>query len=124
MRTNPLFKHAGMLAELSKAMVVLAEEAPDRMTLSQGMFFLLAASADLEGKPTTYTEIKEEFGEAVNRSLHGTYRVLLKPSRPYPNALGWLDRVEDPTDNRRKLLTLTAKGRMIIQSLIRALERA
>lgn len=104
-------------------MVVLAEEAPDRMTLSQGMFFLLAASADLKGKPTTYTEIKEEFGEAVNRSLHGTYRVLLKPSRPYPNALGWLDRVEDPTDNRRKLLTLTSKGRTIIQSLIRALER-
>src|SRR3546814_14484898 len=70
-------------------MIALAEFAPDRMTMAQGVFFLLAASADIAGKPTTFTEIKEAQGEAINRSLHSTYRVLLTPSRTFPKGLDW-----------------------------------
>src|SRR3546814_1559155 len=73
-KTDQLFKHVGALGDLSSAMIALAEFAPDRMTMAQGVFFLLAASADIAGKPTTFTEIKEAQGEAINRSLHSTYR--------------------------------------------------
>src|SRR3546814_6911872 len=91
-----------------------------RMTMAQGVFFLLAASADIAGKPTTFTEIKEAQGEAINRSLHSTYRVLLTPSRTFPKGLDWLARVENPQDNREKLLKLTPKGREIIREVIAA----
>jgi hypothetical protein len=117
-KIDPLFKHVGGLADFSAALIVLAEEAPDRMTMAQGVFFLLAASADLTGKPTTFTEIREAAGETINRSLHSTYRVLLKPSRTHPKALGWLERHENPQDNRQKFLKLTPKGRKIVREVV------
>jgi hypothetical protein len=120
-KPDPLFKHAGGLADLSSAMIVLAEEAPERMTCAQMVFFLLAGAADLAGRPTTFTEIYEAQGEAINRSLHSTYRQLLKPSRTFPKALGWLDRTENPADNREKLLKLTPKGRKVIAEVVAAL---
>src|SRR3546814_624538 len=119
-KTDQLFKHVGALGDLSSTMIALAEFAPDRMTMAQGVFFLLAASADIAGKPTTFTEIKEAQGEAINRSLHSTYRVLLTPSRTFPKGLDWLARVENPQDNREKLLKLTPKGREIIREVMAA----
>lgn len=120
-KPDPLFKRVRGLADLSSALIVLAEEAPDRMTTAQMVFFLLAASADLAGRAATFTEIREAQGEALNRSLHSTYRQLLKPSRTFPNALGWLDREENPADNREKFLKLTPKGRKVIREVVAAL---
>lgn len=103
--------------------MVLAEDAEDRMTMGQVFFFLMAASRDLKDDPTTFTEIKEQFGDMIGKSMHSTYRQLLKPARTYPKALGWLDRQEDPMDNRRKYLKLTPKGRDIVKKLIEKIER-
>src|SRR3546814_11742500 len=108
-KTDQLFKHVGALGDLSSAMIALAEFAPDRMTMAQGVFFLLAASADIAGKPTTFTEIKEAQGEAINRSLHSTYLVLLTPSRTFPKCLEWITRVASPTQKRRKTVKRTPK---------------
>lgn len=122
---DPLFKHVGGLADFSSALIVLAELAPDRMTMSQGVFFLLAAASDLAGKPATFTSIKEAAGPQINRSLHTTYKVLLDGSRRPENSrqqgLNWLRREENPADNREKLLRLTSKGRDVIREVLAAL---
>lgn len=120
-RSEPLKLHTRDFANFSAAMIVLAEMAPERMTLSQGIFFVLTATADLAGKDPTFSDIKEAVGETVNRSLHTTYRILLEPSRVYPNALGWLRQEENPMDARQKFLRLTPKGRAVMVGVLRAL---
>jgi len=106
------------LMRFAEGVLILAEDAEDRMSLGQVFFFLMASSRSLKGDPTTYSQIREEFGDKINKSLHSTYRQLLKPSRTHPKALGWLDRLEDPMDQRRKLLMLTPKGKRIAKLLL------
>lgn len=100
-----------------ETMLVLAELAPERMTLSQTIFFVLAGTAELSGKQPTFTDIKEAVGEQLNRSLHSTYRVLMEPSRAFPKGLGWLTTELNPNDNREKFIRLTAKGRSVLRAV-------
>lgn len=121
MAKDGLHLHVGDLTDLSAAMIVLAEMAPDRMTMSQGIFFLVAAAADLAGKRPTYSDVREALGDDINRTLHTTYRIVLEPSRVYPKGLGWMTRETNPADNREKFLSLTPKGRKVIKEVLRAL---
>jgi hypothetical protein len=120
-QSEPLMLHTRDFANFSAGMIVLAEMAPERMTLSQGIFFMLTATADLAGKDPTFSDIKEAVGDTVNRSLHTTYRILMEPSRVYPNALGWLKAEPNPMDAREKFLRLTPKGRAVMVGVLRAL---
>lgn len=113
--------HIGDFARFSAAMIVLGEMAPERMTLAQVIFFVMAASADLAGKNPTFSEIREALGDEINRSLHTTYRVLLEPSRNYPNGLAWLRQEPNPNDTRQKFLRLTPKGRRILNEVLKAM---
>jgi hypothetical protein len=112
--------------DLSNAMLALANEAPERTTLPQMTFFLLAAMADLKGKPSTFTEIRDGVGPTVNRSLHTTYKIFLdRPLRrsDYESkrqGLGWLTRELDPEDNRRNYLRLTASGKRVLLKVLEA----
>lgn len=121
-------RHMVALRNFSAGLLVLGEVAPERMTLSQSAFFLMAAMADATGRKSTYTEIKEAVGPALHRSLHTTYRVLLDEGRNTAKGrepgLGWLRRETDPSDNRRKYLRLTAKGRRVLDQLGLALDAA
>lgn len=119
--TDVLSRHTGDFRNLTAALIALADSAPHRMTLSQAVFFLAAGAAVLRGERPTYTDIKNAVGDEVNRSLKTTYRVLLEPSRLYPNALHWLDRVENPSDNREKFLVLTPAGRRALKAAADAL---
>jgi hypothetical protein len=111
------------LRAFAEALAYLAERAPERTTAAQMAFFVFAAIADNVGKPRTFTEIKDELGPAVNRSLHTTYKVFLdrEQRRSDTNAtrqgLGWLTREEDLYDNRRKYLRLTDLGRAVLFEL-------
>ncbi|EQB12675.1 hypothetical protein [Novosphingobium lindaniclasticum] len=129
-RSDQLTLRVGDLTDFSTALIVLAELAPERTTLAQMTFFLLAATADLSGKPATFSSIKEAVGPLINKSLHTTYKVFLdKPltRSDYESkrqGLGWLYREENPVDNREKFLRLTAQGRNIIAELMEALDGA
>jgi hypothetical protein len=107
----------------AEAMTYLAEQAPERTTAAQMAFFVFAAIGDALGKPRTSTEIKDELGPVVNRSLHTTYKVFLDREQRRSDTdtrrqgLGWLTREEDPDDNRRKYLRLTKRGRAVLQEL-------
>jgi hypothetical protein len=124
-RTDGLFTHAAALGNFSSAMIVLAELMPDRTTTSQAVFFLLAASADIAGKPATFTSIQEEAGDVIGKSLHTTYRVFLDGAKrkdaPTRNGLGWLKAIADPNNLREKPLTLTPVGRAIMAKLVQTL---
>lgn len=120
-KLDPLKKRVGDLANSSAAMMVIAEMAPDRMTLSQAIFFVTAAAAIIAGKQPTYSDIQEAIGDEVNRSLHTTYRVFLEPSRVYPRALNWISRETNPADNRQKIFSLTPRGRAVVEEMLRAL---
>jgi hypothetical protein len=121
-RSDELKLHVGEFGGFSTALILLAELAPERMTLSQAIFFMLTATADLMGKDPTFSDIKGLVGGTVNRSLHTTYRVLLEPSRNYPQGLGWLRQEPNPMDNREKFLRLTPKGRVVLKALLNALQ--
>lgn len=121
-RKTGLQLHIGEFANFSTAMIVLAEMAPERMTMSQAIFFVLTATADLAGRNPTFSDIRDAVGDTVNRSLHTTYRVLLEPNRNYPKGLGWLRQEENPMDARQKFLRLTPKGRTVMTAVLRALE--
>lgn len=123
-KDDRLNRHIGDFANFSAAMIVLGEMAPERMTLSQGIFFVLTATAELAGKNPTYSDIKEAVGDQINRSLHTTYRVLLEPSRAYPNGIGWLRQEPNPMDNRVKFLRMTPKGRRVMKEILAALKEA
>lgn len=125
MKANSVPQDCNKLGDLSAALIVLAEYAPERMTLAQGVFFLRAAVADLAGSPATFTAIRSATGDAVSRSLHTTYKVLLDGSKrkDRPNqsrGLGWLTRVTNPADEREKFLTLTPKGREVLREVLTA----
>ena len=111
MNFDPLKASVGDFNAFAKAMTALAELTPERMTLSQAIFFVQAAADDLKGESPTYSTVREKLGEKINRSLHTTYRVLLAKSRVYPKGLGWLKAEVNPDDNRQKFLKLTPKGR-------------
>lgn len=106
-------------------MIVLAELSPRNLTLAQCTFFLTAAMADRAGRPATFTDLKEAVGEAVNRSLHSTYKVFLAEGRLRDGTrqpgLGWLTRDTDPLDNRRKYLKLTPLGHSIVDEVTDAI---
>jgi len=127
MRTDELFKHTSKLQDFSSALMALAEHVPERMTLAQTTFFLLAGIADISGRPTTFTAIKEASGDTINRSLHSTYKVLLegpnRKDRPNPRqkGLNWLKRESNPQDEREKFLRLTPEGRAVLVEVIKAL---
>lgn len=118
----------GGLRNFSAALIELAEQAPERTTAAQMVFFLLAGLADEADKPATFTEVRDAAGPAINRSLHTTYKVFLdRPQRRSDTdatrqGLGWLTREEDPEDNRRKYLRLTPKGRRVMKGLVATLE--
>lgn len=116
-----LWKHVGELGDFSSVLTTLTILLPERTTLSQATFFIVAAAADIAGKQPTFTEIKEALGPAINRSLHSTYRALLVPSKSVPYGAGLLERRENPNDNRQKILSLTPKGRETVVALITAL---
>lgn len=117
-------KHVGDLRTFSAMLIELAEQAPERTTAAQMAFFVSAALADMAGRPGTFTELKDALGPAINRSLHTTYKVFLDRIQRRSDTdvtragLGWLTREEDPQDNRRKYLRLTAKGRDVMRGLL------
>jgi hypothetical protein len=120
-----LQRHIAALRNFSAGLMVLSEIAPDRLSVAQGSFFLLAGLADQAGKAVTYTDLKEALGDVINRSLHTTYRVFLDEGRTRGDCreagLGWLTRETDPKDNRRRYLKLTPAGRAILEEVGAAL---
>lgn len=115
---------AAELRTFSTALITAAELAPDRMTMAQLTFFLFAAMADLRGTPATFSEIRDAAGPRMRKSLHTTYKILLDGNRRSDRAdtpgVGWLRREEDPSDNRRKFLRLTDRGRGIVRAIVNA----
>lgn len=124
-RTDELFMSVKSLAGFSASMLYLAEAGNDRLTINQAAFFLIAAAADLRGRPLSLAEIMEATEGVLNRSVANTYKVLLAPnSKDYRKiGLGWLTREPDPDDERRNFLVLTSKGRAVVRAALLALGR-
>lgn len=121
-KNDPLFLSVRDFADFSAGMMVLGELAPERLTMSQAIFFVLTGTAAIAGKDPTYTDIKEAVGDKINKSLNTTYRIFLEPSRLYPNGLGWLTQEPNPDDNRVKFLRLTKKGREVLAQVLEAIK--
>lgn len=116
----PLWKHVSELACSSAFLLYLAEAASDRLSLTQAAFFMLAAKADASGKPATRAALIQTHHDAFRGSIRNSYRQLLRPSRLYPKALGWLEYEVNQQDAREKFLRLTRTGRIIVKGAIQA----
>lgn len=120
-KSNRQAQSISALRNFSAGLIALAEQAPRNLTTAQLAFFMTAALADEAGVASTFTDIKEAVGPAVGRTLHTTYKVFLSEGRLREGqrieGLGWLELEVDPTDNRRKFLRLTKKGRRVIDAV-------
>lgn len=119
-----LITHVGELKSFSSGLLALTELGPERMSLAQATFFLFAGIADLAGRPATFTELRDLIGPTMSKSLHTTYKVFLGAKdreAKRQQALDWIMRETDPTDNRRKYLRLTVKGRRVMAEVIRSI---
>lgn len=114
-------RRVGDLTLFSRGLMIAAEKAPERLSLPQATFFMLAALADLRGGPTTYTDILETMGDS-GQSVRASYGTFLAPSKRYAEALGWLEQEEDRDDRRRKYLKLTERGLLVINEILDAME--
>lgn len=118
-----LIGHLRELRGFSAGLLVLTELCSERMSPAQVTFFLFAGIADLSGKPATFTDLRELIGPAMGKTLHTTYKAFLDTSERESRrqvALGWLMREIDPSDNRRKYLRLTKRGREVMAEVLRA----
>lgn len=118
---SSLWRRVGELGSASAFLMFLGEAGSDRLTISQGAFFMLAAAADARGAPSTRSELLRASGAEFRPSLRNSYRQLLKPSRMYPNALGWLEAKRNPDDDREQFLCLTAEGKAVVEGALLAL---
>jgi hypothetical protein len=119
---NPLWSRVVYLRAASCSLLYLSGAASDRLSLTQGAFFMLAATAEAAGKPATRSSLIAVHAEEFRGSIRNTYRQLLEPSRKYPNALGWLAAEPNPNDDREMFLRLTKRGRQVIERMLLALE--
>lgn len=114
-----------VLRNFSAGLIALAEMGPDRLTLTQGAFFLLAGLADRTGRAATFSELRDAVGDTIGRSLHTTYKVFLDEGRwrdgERQRGLGWLTADTDPNDQRRKYLRLTPTGQRIMDAVYASL---
>jgi len=114
------------LRRFERGLLVLAEVAPERLTLGQGVFFLYAGWFDLLGTPATYSDIEEAVGGTLNLSIRTSYTALLEEGRRRDGkrqaGLGWLCSQVSAKDNRKKILRLTPKGRKVIEKVKAAIE--
>lgn len=118
-----LIGHMQELRSFSAGLLLLTEMCSERMSMGQITFFLFAGLADLSGKPATFTELRDQIGPAMSKSLHTTYKAFLGTTERESRrqvALGWLMRELDASDNRRKYLRLTKEGRRVMAEIIRA----
>lgn len=116
-----LWQRVGELGSSSAFLMFLAEAGSDRLTISQAAFFMLAAAADARGAPATRTQLLKASGADFRPSLRNSYRQLLQPTRMYPNALGWLDTMPNPDDDREQFLCLTDEGKAVVEGALLAL---
>lgn len=120
--SRQLWTRVGELAGSSAFLLYLADVASDRLSLTQGAFFMLAATADAAGKPATRSELIQMYADTFRGSIRNSYRQLLEPSRLYPKALGWLTTEENPNDSREQFLRLTDEGHSVVRGALLALE--
>lgn len=115
------------LINVSEALGALAELLPERTSLSQILFFLHAARADMLGKPKRFSDIKEDLGDRINRSLHTTYKLFLSDGNLREGArqpgLGWLYTEANPQDLREKFIRLTPAGKKLLKDLNKQLTK-
>lgn len=122
-----LVANIALFSRFSASMMALAGELPERITLAQVTFFLLAGQADLAGNAKTFTEIKEAAGDNLSRSMHTTYKVFIaggrQRDRENGGGLDWLYPEVDMRDNRKKYLHLTDEGRRVMRLLLTSMTK-
>lgn len=119
---RPLWQRVPELAGSSAFLLYLADVATDRLSLTQAAFFMMAATADVMGKPATRSQLMDTYGESFRGSIRNSYRSLLEPTSRYPKALGWLSIEVNQADSREHFLRLTNEGRSVINGALLALE--
>jgi hypothetical protein len=117
----------GDVKQLTDILAALAEQLPERTTISQMTAFMGAAVADMMGSPATLTQLKETLGPRIGRSVHTTYQVFLdrdiiRNDRPDVKGVGWLTQESDRRDHRKRYLRLTPRGRSIIQLILEEID--
>ncbi len=120
--TSELWKQVAFLNAAATCLIYLAGAASDRLTLTQGAFFMLAATADAAGKPATRSSLIAAYEEQFRGSIRNSYRQLLESSRRYPKALDWLTATPNPMDDREMFLRLTKRGKLVAARALLALE--
>ena len=82
-QSYPLSNHVRDFAAFTQGMQVLAEMAPERLTASQLIFFMIAATDNIAGKDPTFTSIKAAAGD--------------RSTNPFMRPIAFSSRLREPT---------------------------
>lgn len=110
------------------AILELANELPNRVTIRQLLAFAMILEEVSLGRSTTIKGLRTKAGndkrgaEVLGQSIGRTYQIFLAPTRKEPDGLGWLYVEENESDRREKFLRLTKEGEAVALKLARILK--
>lgn len=97
----------------------MAQATPSRTSLRQVLAFITLGREITQGRDVTIADLANINGAGddgkpiFDASIGRSYGLFLdRPTKDYPEPLGWITLEEDPADRRRKLVRLTKKGLM------------
>nr|WP_316628370.1 hypothetical protein [uncultured Brevundimonas sp.] len=137
---------AWTFSQFSAALLLLAKELPNRVTIRQLLTFAMIVEEVSQNHSITIAEIRAKAGpdkgfkenpdgshklgkdgkperaDLLGQSIGRSYQVFLEPTKKEPDALGWLTVEENEDDRRQKFLRLTKEGEAVALKLARLLK--
>lgn len=96
---------------------MLADMGHERMTVRQALFFSALAYRQMMGHSASVPLIREAY-PVLGRAAEKNKEQLLRPTKRFPDALGWVSQETSEDDRRHRYLTLTEDGLDVVLALV------
>ena len=123
--SSVLIQSDGMKINQATALLdEIARALPPRVSVRQAYAFLLIAQGLAAGRDMTMSDLrqsglKDSAGNPVfDDSIGRSYNIFMdEPTKDYPTPMGWMTYTLDAHDRRRKLISLTPKGKAFLEKI-------
>lgn len=128
---SPLRSDLMQLKAFSAGVDRLARAMPGRTSIRQALAFIMLGEQIIDGQEVVISDLRHNGGEdnlgnpLFDESIGRSYQLFLdEPTKDYPTPLQWIRLETDPSDRRRKIVRLTAKGEAMLKQVMKDTTRA